>query len=115
MSDFGRRLKKIRNEHGDNQQDVADEFHTTKATISNYETNTYEPNLEFIIKIAKHYNVSIDYLLGITDQRKPAKTSSEYANVIKQAKEKNLTPKELKTVIKIYPQIKQIIDSLDEE
>ena len=115
MSDFGKRLKKLRIEHGDNQQDIADKFHKTKATISNYETSTYEPNLEFIIEIAKYYNVSIDYLLGLTDERKPTKVDPEFTNIISQAKQKGLTPKELKTVIKIYPQIRQIIESIEGE
>ena len=38
-----------------------------------YEIGKYEPNLETIKKISLYFNVSTDYLLGLTDEKKPYK------------------------------------------
>lgn len=40
----------------------------SRTTIANYEQNDREPDFE-IVKIAKYFGVSIDYLLGLTDKR----------------------------------------------
>lgn len=38
-----------------------------KTTYTNYEQGKREPPFEFIIKLAKFYNISIDYIAGLTD------------------------------------------------
>lgn len=43
------------------------ELHTTQNTISRYETGEREPGIEELIKIADFFNISVDYLLGRTD------------------------------------------------
>jgi transcriptional regulator with XRE-family HTH domain len=42
---------------------------SSKSTITNYEQNDREPDYETLIKIAKYFEVSLDYLLGQTDKR----------------------------------------------
>ena len=39
---------------------------TTQETISSYETGRIFPNIDMLIALAKYYNTSIDYLLGLT-------------------------------------------------
>ena len=38
-----------------------------KTTYTNYEQSKREPPFELIIRLAKIYNVSIDYIAGLTD------------------------------------------------
>lgn len=38
-----------------------------KTTYTNYEQGKREPPFELIIRLAKFYNVSIDYIAGLTD------------------------------------------------
>ena len=39
----------------------------TEKAYQNYELGTHEPKLSIIMRIAEFYNVSIDYLVGLTD------------------------------------------------
>ena len=44
-----------------------------KTTYTNYEQGKREPPLELIIRLAEFYNVSIDYIAGLTDRARPLK------------------------------------------
>lgn len=65
----GKRLKDLREELGLTQKQLAEELHLTYHAISGYERNKSEPSDEIKIKMARYFNVSIDYLLGISDLR----------------------------------------------
>lgn len=49
----------------------------SQQTYSRYESHTTEIPLESLIFLAKYYDTSTDYLLGITDQIKPYPRSNE--------------------------------------
>ena len=49
------------------QKDLADILGMQKSTVSQYETNVNTPSDEIKVILAKHFNVSLDYLLGIID------------------------------------------------
>lgn len=49
------------------QSDVADYLHISISTLSNYENNIHEPNLDTLVKLASLFGVSTDYLLGRTE------------------------------------------------
>jgi len=66
--DFGLRLKKLREEKGLSQEEVASRLNFKKSTISGYERNVTTPSLEALKSMAIFYNVSTDYLLGLTDR-----------------------------------------------
>lgn len=66
---FGSRLKQLREEKNLTQEQLGKELNITKHTISKYENNVREPEYYHLIKIASFLQVSIDYLLGKTDQR----------------------------------------------
>ena len=61
------RLKEIRRAKGVSQLKLAIDLHTSQNTISRYETGEREPGINELIKIADYFNVSVDYLLGRTD------------------------------------------------
>ena len=64
------RLSEIRNEFGYSQSEVAKHLGITRQAYGHYETGVREPDNTTIIKLAKFYDVSADYLLGITDIKK---------------------------------------------
>ena len=68
--DFYQRLKDLREDHDLTQQDVADVLQTTREQISKYETGKQMMGVDKYIKLAKFYNVSLDYLTGIIDTPK---------------------------------------------
>ena len=65
-----RRIRDLREDHDYTQVLLADHLHITQAAYSNYETGERAVPLEILIKLARFYNVSVDYLLGETDNPK---------------------------------------------
>lgn len=64
------RLKLLRVEKGETLQKIADYLNVTMQTVSNYENEKRDMTPETILKLAKYFNVSTDYLLGRSDIRK---------------------------------------------
>lgn len=65
---FGERLKYLRQSHNMNQIQLAQKFGVQKQSISNWENNNIMPSIEMLEKIADHFHVSTDYLLGREDK-----------------------------------------------
>ena len=67
------RLRELRKKKGISQLRLATELNTTQNTISRYETGEREPGIDELIKIADYFNVSVDYLIGRTENPKTNK------------------------------------------
>lgn len=67
MVDFCNRLRNLRKGKGLTQAQVAELIGGTKAMISSYEMGTRYPPYNILIKFARLYGVSTDYLLGMTN------------------------------------------------
>ena len=65
------RLKEIREDNDYKQIDLAKLLKVTQAQYSRYELGVNIIPIEKLVILAKFYNTSIDYLVGITDERKP--------------------------------------------
>lgn len=65
MVDFGNTLKTLRIKEHMTQAELAQKLGLTKSVISAYETSLRLPSYDVLIHIAKIFNVSTDYLLGI--------------------------------------------------
>ena len=63
------KLKELRKEKGISQLKLAMDLSMNQNTISRYETEERQADYETLIKIADYFNVSIDYLLGRTENR----------------------------------------------
>ena len=61
------RLKELRKRKGISQLRLATDLNTTQNTISRYETGEREPGIAELIKIADYFHVSVDYLIGRTE------------------------------------------------
>lgn len=65
---LGERLQELRKDLGLSQQDLADMLNVSIHTISSYERGRSSPDDATKIKIAKMFNISLDYLLGLVDE-----------------------------------------------
>ena len=63
-------LKGIREDRDLKQKEVAQVLHVSQNTYSQYETGVISLTAEVLIKLADFYGVSVDYILGRTDNRK---------------------------------------------
>ena len=64
---IGERLKQLRIKNGLKQQELANMFGLSSGTISFYESEQRKPDIDFIVAVAKYFDVSTDYLLGLTN------------------------------------------------
>jgi transcriptional regulator with XRE-family HTH domain len=64
---FAKRLKRLREDAGMQQQDMAKVLKIAKSTYHNYETGKREPDIDTLKIIAEYFNVTVDYLIGKTD------------------------------------------------
>lgn len=69
LSRFSEILSQMRKERGISQKKAATDLGISQALLSHYEKGIRECGLDFVIKCSKYYNVTTDYLLGISDNR----------------------------------------------
>lgn len=74
MQKFSNRLISLRKERGLTQEDLAKLINKKRSTVSGYETEGKEPDLETVCVFAKYFGVSTDYLLGNSDERNHVET-----------------------------------------
>ena len=67
MSDFYKVLKKLRTDNDTMQKDLAELLNVTARAFRNYENGTNEPTYDNLIKLADYFDVSLDYLVGRSD------------------------------------------------
>src|SRR5690554_4677039 len=68
---IGKRIRKLRENKGLTQLEFAKSINISNSTLSQYESEHRAPSDEIKIKIADFFNVSLDYLLGQTDDPRP--------------------------------------------
>ena len=71
---IGERLYELRKDAGLTQDDLAAILNINKHSISSYERDKSEPPDAIKIAIAKYFNVSVDYLLGLSNSPTAEKT-----------------------------------------
>ena len=64
------RIRNLREDNDLTQQDMAMTLNISQTTYSRYESGTLDIPTQSLIKLAKYYSTSVDYLLGITDSKK---------------------------------------------
>lgn len=61
-------LKLIRNSRGISQQTLANAIGTTQQSVNMYENHKIEPDISTLIALADYFDVTVDYLIGRTDE-----------------------------------------------
>lgn len=65
------RLKELREDLNIPQRILADYLSIKQNTYSQYENGTRQIPINLLIELAKYFNVSTDYILGVTDTKEP--------------------------------------------
>ena len=69
--DYIIRIKNLREDSDKTQQEVADYLGTSQTMYARYERGVNEMPTRHLIKLTKFYNVSLDYLCGLSDIKNP--------------------------------------------
>ena len=64
------RIRALREDNDYNQTEVAKVTHVAQTTYSDYEKGKVRIPLEYVIDLAKFYNVDMNYITGVSDVRK---------------------------------------------
>ncbi len=70
---FAERLLALRKERGEKQEELAQLLGVSRPQVSEMEQGNKGTSLERFALLCEHYNVTADYLLGLTDERRPLK------------------------------------------
>lgn len=68
--DYIKRIRDLREDHDMTQQQVADYLGTSQTMYARYERGANELPIHHLISLCKLYNVSSDYILGLTPSKK---------------------------------------------
>ena len=63
------RLRDLREDSDLKQQQIAEYLHIKQNTYSQYENGQRQLPIDVLIKLAKYYDVSTDYILGLSDKK----------------------------------------------
>lgn len=97
---FGERIQQLREEYGDTQKQLAEYLGVSRQTVSNYEIEKHHPDYDILIKIAKRYNVTVDYLIGNSNIKNYDKYVTNFKNYPK-------------SIINIIESICSLVDNKD--
>ncbi|PKV50681.1 DNA-binding XRE family transcriptional regulator [Aquimarina sp. MAR_2010_214] len=64
MLDIGSKIISLRKKHSLSQSDLAKKVDVSRTIIGNYERNENAPSVDILLKIAKVFDVSVDYIIG---------------------------------------------------
>lgn len=75
---FGDRLKKLREDQGMTQYELAELLNVSRQSIGGYENDNVDPGIDTLVNIANIFNISLDYLLCRTDEPYNTSLFDEY-------------------------------------
>ncbi len=64
MLNIGERITQLRKQHNLSQQELADKVGASRTIIGNYERDINTPSIDVLLKLAKAFNVSVDFIIG---------------------------------------------------
>ena len=67
MKEFAERLKELRTDKGLSQRELAKLLNISHVALSQWENESRTPNAEAVVILAKFFEVTTDYLLGVSD------------------------------------------------
>lgn len=117
---LGNKLKDLRQEKGIEAQEMAKILNVAKSTYSGYENNKSLPSYDILKSISTYFNVSTDYLLGLTDfkesyrlfeKKYPAlmkESDAEYIDVDHYTKKYGLSKKQVEEILQQAIEITRI-------
>lgn len=74
---LGSRLQELRVSRRLSQKVVSHEIGTTQQNLSRYEKNVYLLPIDLLIKLSNYFNVSTDYILGLSDTKRGNQSSNQ--------------------------------------
>lgn len=81
--EYGDVLKNLRNRKGLSQRELADRLKINRSTYARYETSSTQPDYETLKKLAQFHDVTVDYILGVSNEKQPQLTEKDERDIAK--------------------------------
>lgn len=81
--EYGDVLKNLRNRKGLSQRELADRLKINRSTYARYETSSTQPDYETLKKLAQFHDVTVDYILGMSNEKQPQLTEKDERDIAK--------------------------------
>lgn len=112
------RIRELRKNHSLQQESLGIILNTTQQTISRMETGLYDIPTDLLIQMSKYFNVTTDYILGLTDIKRDLSCQTLMNHEIDQhydiiLRYKNLTDINKKTFMIILERLEQAQREMD--
>lgn len=124
---FAKRFRGLRAENDLTQAEVAKILGVSPTTVATWEQGRSKPGLDKTVAIANLFNVSVDYLLGLTDNKRPAEKyyysgaelenrglkaaevlgNTDFIKFTQKMRAENITPELLERIMPIILEIKK--------
>lgn len=75
---FGQRLKELMDDRGTTQRQISKELNIAVTTLNGYANDYREPDFQTLSSLARYFNVSADYLLGISSNPQLSAAASDH-------------------------------------
>lgn len=98
------RLRELRQARNWRQKDVADKLGITESAYGYYEQGRREPSVAVLEKLSQIYGVSVDYLLGLTDDPSPQEKKTFAPDLTTNFPD--LTPEEVELLVQIARELR---------
>ena len=82
LLEFGKTLKELRNEHNVTQKELAGLVGLSATGYAGYEQGHREPDLKTLVTLARFFDVSTDYLLGLKDETNCAVDATDFNQLL---------------------------------
>lgn len=105
------RIRELRKAHGLTMKELGKQIGLAESTVSLYERNLHEPDLDTLRSLSAIFSVTVDYLLGndvpghVPAQEKAPANDPYYQQVMAKAKEMNV--EELKRLLRIMDAVEE--------
>jgi transcriptional regulator with XRE-family HTH domain len=114
---FGNRLKELRKERGWTLEQAGAKIGLRKSSYASYETKYRKPTMERLNQLSSLYGVSVDYILGLTEERNGTSDRNIRTVFEKEGLHWDGIPLQEDVILKILDILKEasVIEKLDKE
>ena len=101
------RLKKLREEKGLKQSELAQMLNISQATLSNWEREVHDPDNENLRKLAQIFGCSTDFLLGYSSSFESERIDRAYFRIAQDAKNSGISPQDFQLALDFLKKAKE--------
>jgi transcriptional regulator with XRE-family HTH domain len=88
---IGKNLRTLRLEKDESLEEVARQTGLSKSLLSRYERGLVDPGLKALSNLVRYFNVSLDWLFGFTEDRRPIDTDNPLSELSDEKKDKAIS------------------------